>query len=310
MDVLVDWLRPFIEAAFCKTLCLDLPEGRQYLRYRRLQPTTNGDLHVFTLRDTRYLQITKWCTPDPPYHSVVSDSYTRVGARFSEDAIQAFVAEMQKPLARGTKGALIAAHEFDLLIDLSKNDRSKAIMFIIKEFDLDGCEGAREYGNPEDVTSVSSIGELLDEAMARRRRAKEEVEAPEERTITFDDVTVPRDQAMIFLHSPVWANCTGSESFVPKHMLQRWDALVTEIAVKQNSEVLRTDVQSSLAVPTSSPPPESEEKVLGWSDTESQPSSPVPGDGDHDDDEIIYSGQQFISSSNLLPPDTPSSSVN
>lgn len=63
MDALGDWLRPLVEAALYKCLSLDLPEGREYIRYQKLQPSTaDADVQVFTLRDTRCLQITKVCS--------------------------------------------------------------------------------------------------------------------------------------------------------------------------------------------------------------------------------------------------------
>ncbi|KAI5300035.1 Tryptophan--tRNA ligase, mitochondrial [Ascosphaera pollenicola] len=224
---------------------------------------------------------------------VISDSYTRVKASFSKEAIQDFVIEMQKPLSRGTKGAVITVHDFDLIIragddddeeeeeddDDDVDDVGDAIIIVIKEFELEGCEGSREYGRPENVVSISPIRALLDELLARRRR-KHDVGPVDEIgatvTITPEDVAIPREQEKQLLHTR-WADGSidiESEPPVPRKLWEKWDELVLE-HVRQKMDEMSVEVGVEVDEGLTSSMPFGSQEKLKMS---------IYGDGDGDGD--------------------------
>lgn len=214
-------------------------------------------------------------------------------------------------------------HEFDLIITCPKEEEEEeegndndddesdnddddhndhienALTIVIKDFELEGSEGSREFGKPQNMTAISSIRTLLRRLFAQRKRQGTDhgIGPVNEKFVIREDVTIPHDQEKTLLRTQAWQDSFNldSEPPVPLEILQRWDNMVFE-HVREKMDMMSVDRKSPSLDITSSMPLGSQEKPYQLSDIESQLSSVSGDEQDH---------QESDDAADFLPPDTP-----
>ncbi|KAI1940430.1 hypothetical protein LOZ66_002024 [Ophidiomyces ophidiicola] len=171
MDLMKNWIRHHVHAALGFYLD-DLPDERSFRQTcSKFSGSEMNDHYVrIKINDRQAVQVIKWRDLTSPIEAVLSDSFSSINARFSDDSVARYVREKKAGIRVNTKGALIKITDFDVLV--SRKSRSvPVILLYIRHFEVLGCEGTGMFGSPRHVSSYPTISALAKECQITQKNA-------------------------------------------------------------------------------------------------------------------------------------------
>ncbi|WEW59665.1 hypothetical protein PRK78_005144 [Emydomyces testavorans] len=154
------------ELAIC--LCLnDVPDERTYrqTRSKLLSPQNDGKSFRIGVRERQAVQVVKWQDSKSPIEAILSDSFSTIRGRFSDDATARYMRDKKADVRANTKGAILKITDFDIVVSQGQSATPNITLFI-RAFEILGCEGTGTFGSPREISSFPVISALARQCQA------------------------------------------------------------------------------------------------------------------------------------------------